>query len=258
MVPFAGFSMPLSYGNVGAGAHIFQPILLNPQKYVWTSRLTDFPSPSRIPPPYSQLRRSLRRWTHGPIQVCSSSITLTIPRPHLRLHPFNPSFRGPTATAFLEHLTPSSLSTLATYTSTLSVLLNPQGGIIDDLIITKHAPDAYYVVTNAGRRDRDLAWFASQLAHWNQSDIAKKLGPVEHEVLDGWGLLALQGPEAAQYLQGLTSFDLRELRFGTCAFVPIEGFNLHVARGGYTGEDGFEVRSMFYLPLPPSACRAFQ
>ena len=50
------------------------------------------------------------------------------------------------------------------------------------------------------------------------------------------------GPEAAQYLQGLTSFDLRELTFGKCAFVPIEGFNLHVARGGYTGEDGFEVR----------------
>ena len=49
------------------------------------------------------------------------------------------------------------------------------------------------------------------------------------------------GPEAAQYLQGLTSFDLRELTFGKCAFVPIEGFHLHVARGGYTGEDGFEV-----------------
>ena len=51
------------------------------------------------------------------------------------------------------------------------------------------------------------------------------------------------GPEAAQYLQGLTSFDLRELTFGRSAFVPIEGFNLHVARGGYTGEDGFEVRA---------------
>lgn len=51
----------------------------------------------------------------------------------------------------------------------------------------------------------------------------------------------MPGPEAAQYLQGLTSFDLRELTFGRCAFVPIEGFNLHVARGGYTGEDGFEV-----------------
>jgi len=49
------------------------------------------------------------------------------------------------------------------------------------------------------------------------------------------------GPQAAQYLQGLTSFDLKGLTFGKSAYVPIEGFNLHVARGGYTGEDGFEV-----------------
>lgn len=51
------------------------------------------------------------------------------------------------------------------------------------------------------------------------------------------------GPQAASYLQSLTSFDLKQLVFGTSAFVPIEGFNLHVARGGYTGEDGFEVRT---------------
>lgn len=50
------------------------------------------------------------------------------------------------------------------------------------------------------------------------------------------------GPAAASYLQELTSFDLRQLTFGTSAFVPIEGFNVHVARGGYTGEDGFEVK----------------
>ncbi len=62
------------------------------------------------------------------------------------------------------------------------------------------------------------------------------------EVLENWGLVALQGPEAAGYLQTLTSFDLRALTFGKSAFVPIDGgFNLHVARGGYTGEDGFEI-----------------
>ena len=53
------------------------------------------------------------------------------------------------------------------------------------------------------------------------------------------------GPQAASYLQRLTSYDLQKLTFGTCAYVPIEGFNLHVARGGYTGEDGFEVRTYF-------------
>lgn len=155
-------------------------------------------------------------------------------------HMVQSNFRGTTSTAFLEWLTPSSLSELSAYSSTLSVLLNGKGGIIDDTVITKHADDAYYVVTNAGRRDRDLAWFKAKLEEWNSSEKAKA-GKVEMEVLDGWGLLALQGPEAARYLQGLTSFDLRGLTFGHSAFVPLEGFNLHVARGGYTGEDGFEI-----------------
>jgi hypothetical protein len=49
------------------------------------------------------------------------------------------------------------------------------------------------------------------------------------------------GPASADYLQALTSYDLRALTFGRSAFVPLEGINVHVARGGYTGEDGFEV-----------------
>ena len=72
------------------------------------------------------------------------------------------------------------------------MFLNERGGIIDDTVITKHASDAFYVVTNAGRRAEDLAWFAARLAEWNSSECAKG-GPVEHELLDGWGLLALQG-----------------------------------------------------------------
>ncbi|KAH9920515.1 uncharacterized protein BXZ73DRAFT_52130 [Epithele typhae] len=196
MVPFAGFSMPLSYGDVGAVAS------------------------------HHHVRKAAGLFDVG--------------------HMVQSNFRGPTVTAFLEWLTPSSLTALAPYSSTLSVLLNESGGIIDDTVITKHADDAFYVVTNAGRRDRDLAWFAEKLKEWNASETARSLGGVEYEILNGWGLLALQGPEAAQVLQALTSFDLRELTFGKCAFVPVEGFNLHVARGGYTGEDGFEIS------IPPS------
>ena len=113
------------------------------------------------------------------------------------------SFRGTTATKFLEWLTPSSLSTMVPYTSTLSVLLNEQGGIIDDMMITKHASDAFYIVSNAGRRTEDLAWFEARLAEWNSSERSKD-GPVEHEVLDGWGLLALQGSSIRP--QKLTAF----------------------------------------------------
>ena len=169
-------------------------------------------------------------------------------------------FRGPTSAAFLEWLTPSSLASLSPYSSTLSVLLNEKGGIIDDTVITKHSEDAFYVVTNAGRRDRDLSWFTGKIDEWNSDGQKSEKGKVEMEVLEGWGLLALQGPEAAKYLQTLSSFDLRSLTFGRSAFVPLEGFNLHVARGGYTGEDGFEVipllvrESLLTFPLHRFLC----
>ncbi|KIJ97804.1 hypothetical protein K443DRAFT_9616 [Laccaria amethystina LaAM-08-1] len=52
-----------------------------------------------------------------------------------------------------------------------------------------------------------LPWFRGKLEEWNASEKAKE-GKVEMEVLDNWGLLALQGPAAATYLQALTSFDL--------------------------------------------------
>ncbi|GLB41469.1 putative P-loop containing nucleoside triphosphate hydrolase protein [Lyophyllum shimeji] len=161
-------------------------------------------------------------------------------------HMVQSNFRGPSASAFMEWLTPSSLSSLKPYHSTLSVLLNEHGGIIDDTIVTKHSNEAFYVVTNAGRRERDLAWMRDKLEEWNASESGRQGGTVEMEVMEGWGLLALQGPQAAAYLQTLTPFDLKQLTFGTSAFVPIEGFNLHVARGGYTGEDGFEIS------VPPS------
>src|SRR5258708_39702938 len=71
------------------------------------------------------------------------------------------SFRGATAMQFLEWLTPSSLSALAPYTSTLSVFLNEHGGVIDDTVIHKPAPYAVYVVTKRGPRPQDLAWLAA-------------------------------------------------------------------------------------------------
>jgi len=95
---------------------------------------------------------------------------------------FGTSFRGQTVTDFLEWLTPSSLASLKPYTSTLSVLLNEQGGIIDDTIVTKHASDAFYVVTNAGRRERDISWFRGKLEEWNSTTKGKQ-GPVEIEII---------------------------------------------------------------------------
>lgn len=149
------------------------------------------------------------------------------------------TFSGPSVQDFLESLTPSSLSNLAPYSSTLSVILNESGGIIDDTIITKHNNESFYVVTNAGRATEDKAHFEGKLKEWNAKAGSGK--EVKWEIMDGWGLVALQGPKAAEALQGLTDVDLTGVKFGQTTFADVDGVRCHIARGGYTGEDGFEV-----------------
>ncbi|ANB13300.1 glycine decarboxylase subunit T [Sugiyamaella lignohabitans] len=139
---------------------------------------------------------------------------------------------GTNATRLLEKITPSDVKGLKPFTSTLSVLLNEQGGIIDDTIISKHGENDFYVVTNAGCRDKDLAFIKNEIDAIGSG--------IKHEIITG-GLLALQGPEAAKVLQKFTNYDLNQIKFGESAFVDLEGDKYHVARGGYTGEDGFEV-----------------
>lgn len=143
-------------------------------------------------------------------------------------------------------LTPSSLGSLANYSSTLSVLLNDQGGIIDDTIITKHSNESFYVVTNAGRSTEDKAHIDARLKEWNGRS-ENKGKEVKWETMDGWGLVALQGPKAAEVLQTMVELDLTSMKFGQSAHVEIDGAKCHIARGGYTGEDGFEVSPFHYF-----------
>lgn len=129
---------------------------------------------------------------------------------------------------------PTDLEALSPYRSSLSVLLNANGGIIDDLMITKISQKEFYIVTNAARRQEDLKHFREQLS--GHDDL------VQHELLDDHGLIALQGPSSADVLQKLTSHDLASVKFGGSANTTVLGIpNILVSRGGYTGEDGFEV-----------------
>lgn len=143
-------------------------------------------------------------------------------------------FSGPHVLRFLHRLVPTDLEPLGEYRSSLSVLLNEHGGIIDDLMITKINAREFYIVTNAGRREADLAHFEGQVA--GHDDL------VQHQLLDNNGLIALQGPSAAHILQHLTSEDLSAVKFGGSVYTTILGVpDVLVSRGGYTGEDGFEI-----------------
>ena len=145
---------------------------------------------------------------------------------------------------FLEHLTPSDLTLLKPHESTLSCFLHPiTGGIVDDLIITMLSPDDFYVVTNAGCADKDLAYIREHLAGY------PRRSEVKHIVLAGQGLIAVQGPQANVVVQdflqramGDDAVDLTQVYFGRSVVVDTPTYGeLHIARGGYTGEDGFEI-----------------
>ena len=104
------------------------------------------------------------------------------------------------------------------------------------------------MVTNAACRDKDIAYISAQI---------KELGAsVKWDILDHWGLVALQGPLSAGILHDLVwelRFYLPKLHFGQCIELPLRlspsewSPPVLVSRGGYTGEDGFEIS------IPPDA-----
>lgn len=132
-------------------------------------------------------------------------------------------------------MTVADIENLPVGSSTLSVFTNENGGIIDDTIICKHE-DSLYVVSNAGCADKDLAHIRSHL-----KTFQNKGGDVDLKIIDDHALVALQGPKAAAVLESLVGKDLRDFPFMDGRFMTIKGIDCHVARSGYTGEDGFEV-----------------
>ncbi|XP_051156046.1 aminomethyltransferase, mitochondrial [Leptopilina boulardi] len=145
---------------------------------------------------------------------------------------------GKDATEFLESLTTSDLKNLGQGSATLTVFTNRNGGILDDLIITKDREDKYFVVSNAGRRNED-----TQLLLEKKDELLANGKDVKLNFLDPLeqGLIALQGPTSANSLQSLLNIDLMKLHFMNSIETEIMNETVRISRCGYTGEDGFEI-----------------
>lgn len=149
-------------------------------------------------------------------------------------HMLQHNVSGKDSVEFLQKITPIDLNSLPIGSFSLSVLLNEQGGVIDDCIITKHGDYEYYIVTNAGCRDKDVEFIKKEAANF---------GDVSHSTFEST-LLAIQGPKAAELLQKFTNEDLSKIYFGQAKYLKLSPFGdspIHLARSGYTGEDGFEL-----------------
>ena len=145
--------------------------------------------------------------------------------------------QGANTRDFLRKLVANSVDKLqkpgkALYTA----MLNPQGGVIDDLIVYFMSEDWFRLVVNAATRDKDLAWIAEQ---------AKPFA-VEVSERPEFGMVAVQGPNARDKVIGLLREEDRApvsklVWFSAREAQTVDGITVFVARTGYTGEDGFEV-----------------
>ncbi len=133
----------------------------------------------------------------------------------------------------LETLIPADILHLEPGQQRYSQLLNTDGGILDDLMVTRHADPAnagaLILVVNAGCKEQDYAHLA---AHLPKGVVVKRR--------DDQALLALQGPKAASVL-AVHAAEVMTMPFMTARDIMIEGVHAYVSRSGYTGEDGYEI-----------------
>jgi aminomethyltransferase len=128
----------------------------------------------------------------------------------------------------LERLVPVDVAGLAEGRQRYGVFTNPDGGIIDDLMLA-NCGEHIFLVVNASCKEQDIAHLTKHL-----SDVCDII-PVTDRAL-----IALQGPKAELALARLVP-EVRSMKFMDVARLPWNGTELWISRSGYTGEDGFEI-----------------
>ena len=158
-------------------------------------------------------------------------------------HMLNVDVAGEGVRAFLRTLVANNVDKLQTPGKALySCMLNPQGGVIDDLIITFLSESHFRIVVNAGTADKDVAWMRERIA---SHGTALQITPRRD-----LAMIAVQGPQARELVWKIWP-QMRASTEVLVAFSAHVAGDVMVARTGYTGEDGFEI------VLPAAEAEAF-
>ncbi|MGV3733388.1 MAG: glycine cleavage system aminomethyltransferase GcvT [Microcella sp.] len=155
---------------------------------------------------------------------------------------------GPDAAAFLDAALAGRLSAMAVGKAKYSLILNQQGGIVDDLIVYRMADTSYLVVANASNRFAVVDALRERAAGVGGPAFAVELDDRTDQI----ALIAVQGPASEAVLAataGLEIPGLADLKYYAWGSGSFGGSDLMVARTGYTGEDGFEL----YAPVEHAA-----
>lgn len=139
---------------------------------------------------------------------------------------------GPGAEAYLRHLLANDVARLVTPGKALyTCMLNPAGGVIDDLIVFYRSPGCYRAVINAATRGRDMTWMQNQLEGFDCT---------VRERADR-AMVAVQGPRAMALVGPVLGADVAHALATLDPFMAVESGQWFVSRTGYTGEDGVEI-----------------
>lgn len=129
----------------------------------------------------------------------------------------------------LEALITADLSQLGAGEQKYTLLLNDEGGIMDDLMVSRPDDQGFFVVVNAATKGKDFAHMRDRFGR--QAELIE---------LQDRALLALQGPRAAAVMKDICP-DAAKLVFMQAGRFEIDGAEVFISRSGYTGEDGFEI-----------------
>lgn len=142
------------------------------------------------------------------------------------------SVTGADAEKFVNHIFTNDVTDAPVGKCFYGMMLNPAGGVVDDLLVYKRDDDDFFLVINASNIDKDVAWIRS---------CAEGYDVMVDNMSDCLGELAVQGPLSEEVMTGILGLDCAELTFYTFKTLDISGESVIVSRTGYTGEDGFEI-----------------
>lgn len=139
---------------------------------------------------------------------------------------------GNEAEKYVNHIFTNDIAAAPVGKVFYGMMLYPDGGTVDDLLVYKLGENEFFLVINAANIDKDVDWIRQNAAGY---DVA-----IDH-CSDYYGQLAVQGPEAEQVMEEVLGLACKELEFYTAKTIATNGANVIVSRTGYTGEDGFEI-----------------
>ncbi|ROO89793.1 aminomethyltransferase [Actinocorallia herbida] len=139
---------------------------------------------------------------------------------------------GAQAPEALDHALVGTPSGLTNGRARYTMIVNPEGGVLDDLIVYRLSDHGFMVVANAANREV----VAAEL-----TERAKGYEATVSDDSDSWALIAVQGPKSAEIVARLTDADLSGLKYYALVSGTVAGRSAFIGRTGYTGEDGFEL-----------------